>query len=332
MLNSQKQNETITIVSFTSQNPARQEDLRRGIAEILGARPFDIWFPVDDAAAIEALRDAHVLFTWRFTEPMFRAAQKLEWIHVSGAGVDSLLFPEFQASQIILTNSRGIHGPQMAEWALGGLLYISQQFSAAEAWRRDHDWKQHKQTMTRECFILQGKRALIVGYGAVGQAIAQRLLAIGVRCEGVATQARPDAIPVHALSALPSLLGEFDIVVVALPLTGDTERLFNRDLFSRMKPGSIFVNVARGRITDEAALAEALQNGPLAYAALDVFATEPLPEDSLLFALPNLFMTPHVSGNFPDYSALANQSFLANLRRYAAGQSLLNIVDKQRRY
>lgn len=332
MPKSQKQNETISIVSFASQNPARQEDLRRGIAEILGNRPFDIRFPADDPAAIEALCDAHVLFTWRFTEPMFRAARKLEWIHVSGAGVDSLLFPEFQASQIVLTNSRGIHGPQMAEWTLGAMLYISQQFTAAEVWRRDHDWKLHKQTMTRESVILQGKRALVVGYGAVGQAIAQRLQAIGVRCEGVATQARPDAIPLHSLTALPSLLGEFDIVVVALPLTRATERLFNRDLFSRMKLDSIFVNVARGKIVDELALTDALQNGPLAYAALDVFAQEPLPADSPLFALPNLFMTPHVSGNFPDYSALANQSFLANFRRFSAGQPLLNIVDKQRGY
>ncbi len=329
---SPKQNETITVVSLASQNPARQEELRHGIAGILGSRPFDLRFPTGDAATLEALRDAHVLFTWTFTAPMLHAARQLEWIHVSGAGVDSLLFPEFQASSIIMTNSRGIHGPQMAEWILGALLYISQRFSAAEAWRGDHNWQQHKPVMTRDSLILQGRRALIVGYGAIGQAAAQRLQAIGIRCEGVATQARPDAIPVHALSALPSLLPESDIVVVALPLTRETEGLFNRELFSRMKPGSIFVNVARGRIADEAALMDALQNGPLAYAALDVFAQEPLPEQSPLFALPNLFMTPHVSGNFPEYSRLANQSFLANFRRYAKAEPLSNIVNKQRGY
>jgi len=326
-----KQNETIRIVSCASQNPERQLELRAGVSQILGDRNFVIQFPPDDDETVAALRDADVLFTWRFTEPMFRNSRCLKWIHVSGAGVDGILFPDFCASGILLTNSRGIHGPQMAEWTLGALLHMSQDFTEVAAWRQDHQWKPHKQHMTRERFILERKRALIVGFGAVGRAIAQRLNAIGIACEAVASEPHAASIPVHGADRLAAIIGAFDIVISALPLTTKTERLFDRDLFARMKPRAIFVNVARGKIVDDSALIEALQRGPLAY-AVDVFSLEPLPEDSPLFALPNLFMTPHISGNFPDYSVLATQSFLANLSRFAAGQPLLNVVDKQSGY
>jgi phosphoglycerate dehydrogenase-like enzyme len=327
-----KQNETIVIVSFASQNPDRQKELRYGVKQLVHSRPFDLRFPVDDASAVESLRDAEIFFTWRLTEEMLRTAKRLRWVHLGGAGADQILFPAFRDSSIVLTNSRGMHGTPIAEWTIAALLYIAQHLSETEAWRRDHDWKRHKQVMTGERFILEGRRALIVGYGSVGEAIGKRLRTLGIICEGVVTTLRPSAIPLHTSEELPQAIGSFDIVISVLPLTAQTHGFFKRDLFSRLKLGSIFVNVGRGKTVDESALIEALRNGPLAFAALDVFSQEPLPENSPLFELSNLFMTPHVSGNFPDYSRIANEIFLTNLRRYLNREPLEHVVDKQRGY
>jgi phosphoglycerate dehydrogenase-like enzyme len=329
---SANQNETIVIVSFASQNPDRQTELREGVKQLTHPRPFDLRFPVDDLSAVEALRDAEILFTWRLTEEMSRAAKRLKWVHLGGAGADQILFAAFRESDIVLTNSRGMHGTPIAEWTIAALLHISQRLSEAEAWRRDHQWKPHKQAMTSGRFILEGRRALIVGYGSVGEAIGKRLQALGIVCEGVVTSLRPSAIPLHTSGELSLIIGNFDIVVSALPLTDQTQGLFNRDLFSRMNAGSIFANVGRGKSVDESSLIEALRGGSLAFAALDVFSEEPLPENSPLFDLPNLFMTPHVSGNFPDYSRVANRVFLSNLRRHLNDEPLENVVDKQRGY
>ena len=326
------QNETMIIVSFASQNLDRQKELYDGVQELMRLRPFALRFPGNEQEALGELREAEVLFTWRLTEDMFRVANRLKWVHLGGAGVDQILFPAFRESSITLTNSKGMHGPYIAEWALAALLHISQRFSEVEVWRRDRQWKSHKQEITRERFVLAGQRALIVGYGSVGQAIGKELQAVGVTCEGITASIRPAPVPLHALADLAAIIGNFDLVIVALPLTAETRNLFTCDVFSRMKSGSVFVNVARGKIVDESALIETLISGPMSYAALDVFAEEPLPENSPLFDLPNLFMTPHVSGNYPDYSRVANDLFLANLRRYLNGEALENVVDKQKGY
>ena len=275
---------------------------------------------------------AEILFTWTISPAMLAAADSLKWVHISGAGVEKNLFPEFRDSNILLTNSRGIHGAQMSEWVLGALLHLAQRFSSVEEWRRSRVWRANKEVMTRTSFILEGMRALIVGYGHIGSVVARKLAGIGVLCDGLVMTRRQGSIPLHPTEKLPELIGNYDIVVIALPLTHATEKLFDRAMFARMKPGSILVNIARGKIVDEPAMIEALKNGPLGYVALDVFTEEPLPEDSPLFELANVFMTPHISGNFPEYTKLAIGSFLRNLKRYLDGQPLENVVDKKKGY
>jgi phosphoglycerate dehydrogenase-like enzyme len=151
-------------------------------------------------------------------------------------------------------------------------------------------------------------------------------------CEAVATTAREDFIPVHAISQLPELIGGFDVVIVTVPHTSSTDKLFDAALFGKMKPGSIFVNLARGKVVDEQALLAALLDGPLYFAVLDVFCEEPLPADSPFFDLPNVVMTPHTSGNFPDYTVRAHELFLENLRRFINHEELKYVVDKSRGY
>lgn len=331
-MNSPEKKETLSIVSYATKNPDRRRELRAGIQRVLADREFRLEFPEDDTFAAACLRGADILLAWQITEPLFRAAGRLRWIHIGNAGVDKSLFPALVASDVVLTNVSGIHGAPMAEWVLGALLYIGQRFDVAERWRARRQWREPKERMTRERFLITGKRALIVGYGAVGRAIAERLAAHGVTCEAVASASRSAPLPLHPVSALPEIIGDFDVVVLALPLTSATVNLFDANLLRRMRAGSIFVNVARGQIVDEAALIDCLRHGPLAWAALDVFRTEPLPPDSPLFDLPNVFLTPHISGNFPDYTRLVHDAFLDNLACFAAGRPLQNVVDKVRGY
>ncbi|MBK6766050.1 MAG: hypothetical protein IPG71_06910 [bacterium] len=180
--------------------------------------------------------------------------------------------------------------------------------------------------------MLKNMTALVVGYGEVGKGIADVLLGVGMRVEAVASTERIGRIRVYAIEQLEERLEQNDVVILTLPLTKRTRGLFNRRIFPLMKEGSVFVNVARGAIVDEMDLVAALRAGKPAYALLDVFSSEPLSPESQLFDLPNVFMTPHVSGNFPDYTRLVHEIFLENLVHYINRTPMRYVVDKKRGY
>jgi phosphoglycerate dehydrogenase-like enzyme len=162
--------------------------------------------------------------------------------------------------------------------------------------------------------------------------VEKKLTALEIHCEGIVSSLRPSAIQLHTFESLPNIIANFDIVIIALPWTKETHHLFNSELLAKMKLNSILVNIARGKIVDEQALVKSLKEGPLAFAALDVFEVEPLAENSPLFDLPNVLMTPHISGNFPEYTQLVTKSFLRNLERYLSNLPMEFVVDKQRGY
>ncbi len=278
------------------------------------------------------MHDADVFLTWKFTAEMEREGKELKWIHLSGAGVEHVLTPGVRESEILVTNTRGIHGPFMAEWTVAALFYLTQQWSSVEAWRHDRDWKRHKDGIQRKRVLLRGQSALVVGGGAVGGEIARTLGALGAECAVVHRGGRTIRGKRYPVDKLAEIIGGFGIVVIALPSTAETRGMFDAELIGRMQRESLLVNVARGSIVDQNALIAALQSGHLAGAAIDVFPEEPLPPDSLLFDAPNLFMSPHVSGNYPDYTRDVIEVFLKNLRRYAKGKPLLYVVNKQLGY
>ncbi|MCC6476756.1 D-2-hydroxyacid dehydrogenase [bacterium] len=319
------------ILSHASKNPERQAELVAGI-ERLSAGTATIQFASDDDDALVAANDAEIILAHRVTPELFSAGKHVKWIHITGAGVERSLFPAIAESDVVMTNSRGLHAQPIAEWTLGALLYWAQRFDEAEAWRRDREWKQHKKLMTEERKLLKGKRALIVGMGEVGRGIADLLHTIGMHVEGIATTARNTSPPVYANEELDQRLGEADVVIIALPLTKNTRGLFNRRLFVLMKEQSVLMNVGRGAIVDEEDLIAALDRGKPGFALLDVFREEPLPPDSPLFTHPNIFMTPHVSGNFSEYTREVNAIFLENFERYVNGEPLRFVVDKKRGY
>ncbi|MBK6910782.1 MAG: D-2-hydroxyacid dehydrogenase [bacterium] len=321
----------LKIVSFASQNPARQTELASAVHTLSDGHA-TIVFAESAERAVQELADADVLLAHRFTPELLSAGRNLRWVHLTIAGVEKSLFPEFVDSEVTLTNSRGLHARPMAEWVMAALYYWSQDLATADRWRREREWKEPKKRMTERRRNLQGLKALVVGYGEVGRGIAALLHDNGITVEAVATKPRHDLCEVYPMELLEERLEEADIVVLALPATRATVGLFNRRLFPLFKDGSVLVNVARGSLLDEQDLLTALDNGKPAYALLDVFADEPLPADSPLFARDNVFMTPHVSGNFPEYTRQVHDIFAANLERYLNGEPLQSTVNKKRGY
>lgn len=256
---------------------------------------------------------------------------KLRWIQVLSSGVDRLPHDALARRGTIVTNVRGIHAVPMSEYVVGVLLTHVRRLPRFWELKRARVWD--RSVRIEE---LSGKTVLIVGAGAVGRAIAERLLPFGVRILGVNTDGRPVYAfeRMYPITALDEALGEADFAVVVLPLTPETRGLFDARRFAAMKPGAVFVNVGRGEVVDEAALVAALEQGVLSAAYLDVFQAEPLPPDHPLWTMPNVEITPHMSGRSPYYMSRALEIFRHNLDRYLAGEvdRMINPVDLRRRY
>ncbi|MDX1432342.1 MAG: D-2-hydroxyacid dehydrogenase, partial [Gammaproteobacteria bacterium] len=252
-------------------------------------------------------------------------ADRLRWIHWSGAGVDAVLFPDLAASDIVLTNARGIFDRAMAEYVLGVILAFAKDLPRTLELQREHAWE-HRLT---EC--IAGRRARVVGVGSIGREIGRVLGAVGMHVEGIGRTARAgdaDFSAIHAVADLDRRLGAADYVVLVPPLTEQTRGMMGAAQLRAMRPHARLINVGRGALLDEQALARALERGAIAGAALDVFATEPLPADSPLWDVPGLLVSPHMSGDFHGYPEALAGLFLDNLRRFRAGERLRNVVDK----
>jgi len=290
-------------------------------------------FASDAGDLADLIADTDVLLSWDFRagvlEQVWPDARRLQWVHWSGAGVDAALFPAFRDSDVILTNARGVFDQPIAEYVLGLVLCFAKGFPRTV---RAQDRKQWDFRLTES---IRGQTALLVGAGNIGRAIAALLHAAGMRVSGVGRRRRDDDSlfgVVYPFEELDGMLGGADYVINVTPSTPDTRDLFSAGRFAHMKPGARFINVGRGDAVDEAALAEALRAGPLAGAALDVFAREPLPEDSPLWTLDNVIVSPHMSGDVHESKADLAAQFVDNLQRLLDGKPLVNVVDKQQGY
>jgi phosphoglycerate dehydrogenase-like enzyme len=288
--------------------------------------------------ALDVIADAEVYFGFGITRPLFLAARRLGWIHSAAAGVRGALFPEMLASPVQLTNSAGIHAIPIAETVVGGLLYLLRGLDMAVEQQRERRWDKSRfvadDSALRE---LGGSRVLIIGTGGIGSEVARRAAAFGAHCVGVRrnpTRGTPTGFErAVGLDALDDELPAADVVVLAAPLTAETSGVLSAERIGRLRQGAIVINVARGALLDEDALAAAVLAGRLRGAVLDVVREEPLPPESPLWQLRSVLVTPHVSpvspGRFwPRQLAL----FLDNWRRYLDGAPLRNLVDKRAGY
>lgn len=295
-----------------------------------------ILFPnLRQALAADAGRGAHVLLTsgGSAADTFLAQADGLRWIQTSSAGVDGICTPALQARpEIVLTAARGIHGDQMAEHTLALILALTRSLPAFLRQQARREWKRHSLPEVR------GRTLMVVGYGTIGRSIARLGLAVGLKVVGVRRRGenRGDeavaGVRVVGADELDALLPEADYVVLTLPLTAETRGLFDAARLARMRSGAFLLNVGRGQVVDEAALARALADGPLGGAALDVFAEEPLPAESPLWDLPNVIVTPHVAAASPRYFEQVMNVFADNLERFLAGAPLRHVVDVGRGY
>ncbi len=291
------------------------------------------------------LRDAQVLVTHDLPFDLAQAPS-LRWVQVPSAGVDHLLDHPIMSSHILLTNASGIHAVPIAEHVLAMMLSWSRQLGQARQRQSAADWRRYREAYSGA--ELYGATVGIIGYGSIGRQVGRLAAGLGMRvlavrrspgrsetgwCEpgiGDPTGAIPERI--YGPCELGAILPQCDYVVIALPLTKETRSIIGSRELAAIKPSAYLVNISRGGVIDQNALIQALQDGTIAGVGLDVFATEPLPADSPLWAMENVTATPHVSGQSDRYSARLALLLADNLARFAMGKPLLNLVDKVRGY
>lgn len=285
---------------------------------------------------IDEIGDAEALVGWQLRPEQFMAARQLRWIHATTAAVHQLMFPELVTSNVRVTNSTDIHGPVVAEHAIALVLALAKGLSAAVKFQAEQRWGQ--QDMWRSAMRpreIAGATLGVIGLGAIGRECVRLAKALGMRV--IAIREHPErgsegADRVLGPSQLSALLSDAEYVLVAAPLTPRTKALFGEQSFSKMRKDACFLNVSRGALVDEAALAHVLQSGRIRAAALDVFEVEPLPPESSLWRLENLLITPHTAALTEKLWERHYLRIAENLRRYAEGKPLFGEVDKRKGY
>jgi len=279
-----------------------------------------------------AIPRAEIFFGWRLSENYCQQAKNLRWVHLASAGIDGALPPAFFKDDILISCSKGLHQAAMAETAIGMMLSLTRNLHHARDLQKENRWA--FDIVSSGIGMLEGKTLGIIGAGQVGQAIARRAKAFGLRVIGINSSGHkiPGISEIGSINRLPWLLKQSDIIVLSVPRTEKTQNLLGSRQFALMKKGALLVNISRGRVIDQVALIEALHEGKLSGAGLDVFAEEPLPENSALWEMPDVLITPHIGGMMPDLYERVTDLFLDNLERYLAGKKLQGIVSKQKGY
>lgn len=280
--------------------------------------------------AIHQAKDAEALLG-HFPRPVFLAAPQLRWIQSFSAGLDKFLFPEVIESDVTLTNMAGVYASQGGEHAWALLLALTRGIPHFVRHQDHREWKSTKSV------VLCGGVLGIIGLGGFGIEMAKRAVGYDmtvIALDPVRTD-RPEYVSElrpPTRDALFDLLRRSDVVMLGCPRTSETVDLIDADAFRAMKPTAYLINVTRGGIINEDALADALQNGEIAGAGLDVFDHEPLATDSPLWEMENLIITTHLAGQSQHRPRMVFEFFRENLKRYAAGEPLQNVVDKRRGY
>ncbi|HWX70009.1 MAG TPA: D-2-hydroxyacid dehydrogenase [Steroidobacteraceae bacterium] len=261
-------------------------------------------------------------------------AKQLQWIQWPAAGVERCVQqPALHERHLLLTNLQRTMGASMAEHVLGMMLALSRHFDYFLKQQQQAHWA--RENTTPQLADLDGKTVLVVGLGGIGTEVARRAHALGMRVIATRASGRtgPDFVSYVGLpDELQKLAKDADFIVNCAPLTPQTTRIFNREFFETLKPGAYFISVGRGRSTVTADLIAALSSGRLAGAGLDVVDPEPLPAESPLWHLPNVIITPHISADTPGSAEQRNLVLIENLRRYAAGEPMISVVDIDRGY
>jgi phosphoglycerate dehydrogenase-like enzyme len=285
----------------------------------------------DEAQRAEGLAGCDVAFTWILSPAELERAPRLRWVHSSAVAVETMCLPELVARGVAVSNTRAVQALPIAEHTVAVIMALAKQLPFALAEQRDARWAQNAFVGERLPWLLHGRTLGLIGVGTIGTAVARLASALGMHVIAMRRRAdrdRPDGIAeVVGVDDRDSLLSRADVLVIAAPLTPETDRLIDSAALACMKRGAVLVNVGRARIVDTAALVEALESGHLAGAALDVFDSEPLPPDHPLWTCPNVLITPHTSGFRRGHWDEVIDLFSENIRRFERGEALRFRVD-----
>jgi len=305
--------------------------IRLGVHDSVGAvfPPAELEAELGDTAdkvrtvSTDEVGDCDALVTFGYEEAFLSAG--LEWIHSIQAGVDRFPFERLREAGITLTNSTGIHGDTVGETVAGYMLSFARRLHVARDNQGDAEWSR---PAWNEPFTLDGSSVCVVGLGALGRGVAARADALGMDVVGVRRTPTPvDHVrTVYPERDLLEAISDARFVVLTVPLTDRTEHMIGPAELGAMRSEAVLVNVARGPVVDEAALIDALRAGELAGAALDVFETEPLPEDSPLWGMDEVIVTPHMAGATEAYHRRVAAIVAENVARIDEGESLANEV------
>jgi phosphoglycerate dehydrogenase-like enzyme len=302
--------------------------------------------PEDIAAMLS--HGCDVMLTFRMPGDLLARAPHLKWVQLLSAGADHALGGPLKSAEIAMTTSSGIHATPIAEYTIASMLAYAHKFHLIMRAQLRHEWLRSGQFMNT-IDELRGRTLGIIGYGSIGRETARLATAFGMRVLGLkrdpANRRDPGWSPAglgdpegsipekfYGSDECEAILRESDYVSVTLPLTEHTRRFIGAREIAAMKPGAYIVNIGRGEVIDEAAMIDALRAGKIGGAGLDVFEKEPLPGESALWELENVILTPHMSGANRGYMDKACELFADNLRRFNAGQPLLNLVDRRLGY
>ncbi len=261
-----------------------------------------------------------------FKRPSLPTMGNVRWVHCTGAGVDSWLEPTELSREILLTRTSESFGVYIAEWALARAFAVRQQIIELADAQRRHEWS------PRDIGYVRGTRAVVVGTGDVGWHVARIFSAVGATVHGVSRSGRGDAsifATVSRVSELEHLVRDADWLILALPITAETRGLVGRDVLSACR-GAVLMNAGRGAVVDEKLIPEAIEQGWLSAAVLDVFETEPLPKDSPLWDNPRVMISPHISGLTTPDGAVTG--FVETLEEIERGKTPTRVVDRDRGY
>ncbi len=312
-------------VLVLAQDDDPQLSMLKGLRHIVGR---------DAAAFASAVNDPVVILAWsgpkKVLREVFLMCKDVRWVHSRSAGLDNVLFPELIASDVPLTNGRGVFSQSLGEFALAAILYFAKDFRRMLRNQMAGVWEQF------DVEEIDTQTVGIVGYGDIGRAVAKRVHPMGMQVLATKRHAPPGSDPnvdqFYKPEDLMEMLGRCDYVVVSLPLTPETHHMISDAQFAAMKPTAVVINVGRGPVIDEAAMVRALTAKRIKGAGLDVFEVEPLPPGDPMYKLENVLLSPHCADHTKEWLNQAMRFFMEQDRHFANGEPLENVVNKSLGY
>ncbi len=311
------------------------QGMKEKTAALSGRNPeLKLIYYSNSAEALEKIGDAEA-YIGPLGEAVMKAGAKLKWVHNFSAGIEGIAgLPGLADGRVQLTSLKIFQGPEIADHAFALLLGLTRNMAAYHDAQKEGEWAKGGKTPL-PLTELRGKTMLVIGYGGIGTQVAERARAFGMSVLAIDEKDIPLTVTVDRFAKpdeLDELLPLADVIVSCVPLTPASEKMLGAEQFSKMKKGSYFINVSRGKIADTGELIKALQNGTLTGAGLDVVDPEPLPKESPLWSLPNVIITPHIAGVSDARGGRSDALILENLERFAKGQPLKNLADPVKGY